>query len=120
VLLHLESPSGSVLDCFDELEQLRIYLNSFSPTVCSIRLISDVEDIKTLDALQKIDIEVFPIEVPDRSQGQAKTVAERLSGPLRNLLTTALALEADCIASNSFDLMPYVEDFAEAGVLLTS
>lgn len=120
VVLHLENVDHAVAAPFDELEQLRIYLGSSEPPICSIRLLALAEPRNTIAAFQAIGIEVLPIAASTRIDRVPKGVAETLTDPLKLLLATALDHDADCIVTADSGLLSYTKEFDEAGVLLTS
>lgn len=119
VLLSVERVNISTLTLLDELEQLRIYLAS-SGAFISIDLLCLENHRETRDALNKIGIECALIPESSDVKGIPQHVADRIDDSLKRLLSTALEHDADCIVSNKPDLLPYVEELEEAGVLLTS
>ena len=119
VLLNLEGIERATLTSLDELEQLRIYLASLLDSSISIRLFFSTNYPETQSALQRIGIECLPMAESNGPEGIPKHVADRFDS-LKILLATALRHNADCIVSNNSGLLPYVEEFGEAGVLLTS
>ncbi len=120
VLLHLEGIKDSTLAALDELEQLRIYLTSLNPRICSIGLVFPADNDKALAALERIRIEVLPVPLSDQAGRVPKKIADKLTTPLIGLLATALSYDLDCVVTEDQALLSYVAEFAEAGVLLTS
>lgn len=120
VLLSVEKLDESTLTYLDELEQLRVYLTAFTPPVCSIRILVPVDQVEVLRALQQFGIEAVAIELPATTQRVPKKVADRLTDPVLRLLPTALHHDIDCVVTNDPNLLPYTEEFTEAGTLLTS
>jgi hypothetical protein len=120
VLLSVGKLDESTLTSLDELEQLRVYLAAFIPPVCSIRILVPVDQVEVLGALQQFGIEAVAIELATTTERVPKKVADRLTDPLLGLLATALRHDVDCIVTNDPNLLPYAEEFTEAGTLLTS
>ena len=120
MLVHLEKVDRATTLFFDELEQLRIYLASSDPPVCSIRLMATSDHRDTIAAFRAVGIEVLPVEGSTRVDRIPKGIAENLTDSLKLVLATALDQDADCIVTTDSGLLPYVKEFDEAGVLLTS
>jgi hypothetical protein len=120
VLLYLEGVDDATLISLDELEHLRIYLASLLDSFISIRLFFPTDQPETQTALQRIGIECLPMAKATSLGEIPKHVADQLDESLKILLATALRYNVDCIVSNNASQLPYVEEFGEAGVLLTS
>jgi len=118
-LLYLEKTTGLTLAPLDELEQLRIYLTSSEANI-SIRLLVPESHSHTQESLQQIGIQYIPIAESSETEIVPKHVSERLDDPLRVLLATALKYDADCVVVDNHHLLPYIQEFGEANVLLTS
>ena len=114
VLLNFEKVENTTARFFDELEQLRIYLTSSEPAVCSIHLMAPKDHRETLSAFQAMGIEVTPIVASAQFDRIPKKVCEKLTDPLRNLLATALDQDADCVITADAGILSYVEEFNEA------
>jgi hypothetical protein len=120
VLLHLESLNNATIDSLQELEQLRAYLKSFDPPHCSIRLLVPSNNRRILLTLRAMEIEVKPVAWSTSIERVPKDIAKALTEPLNGLLTTALNQDADCIVTADSGMLTYVEEFGQAGILLTS
>lgn len=120
VLLHLKRVDRATAVSFDELEQLRVYLASSNPPVCSIRLLATVDHSGTIAAFHEIGVEVSPVAASKTVDRVPKDVAKNLTDPLKVLLATALDQDADCIVTADSGLLSYAKEFEDAGVLLTS
>jgi hypothetical protein len=120
VLLHLEGITSSTLGALDELEQLRIYLGSLNPRVCSIGLVLPSDNNKALAALEGIDIKVHLVPLSHQAGRVPKKIADKLTTLLVGLLETALSYDLDCVVTEDQKLLSYAPEFVEAGVLLTS
>lgn len=119
VLVSARALDRAMFNAFDELELLRIYLASFRPPVCEIRLLAPKGD-SIFAAFGSIGIEILPATTSHSIAQITKEIADALPDSLRELLATALDHDADCVVTNDRDLLPYVEEFGKAGVLLTS
>jgi hypothetical protein len=121
VLLYAEKIKDSTLHAIGELEQLRIYLAPLNPPVCSIRLFLPADHLETRRALERVGIEALPVGMSDRIELAPKQFAELLKDhPLKGLAISGLNCDADCVAVDDLGLLSNVEDFARAGMLLTS
>ena len=120
VLLYLERMDKPTAVAFDELEQLRVYLSSFQPSVCAIHLIGPADHIEILAAFEAIGIDIIPIPKSLRTEQLPKEVGCGLTDSLKVVLATALDNDADCVVVNDPAMLAYVDDFGKAGVLLTS
>lgn len=103
----------------DQIEQLRIYLGALNICV-SIDLFCPEAHTETRLALHGMGIECQIVPESKQVERIPKKTAEKLDECLRGLLATALECDADCVLTDDRSLLPYVEDFADAGVLLTS
>lgn len=120
VLLWRSGLSTSSLLSFDELEQLRQYLLHFDPPICLIRLFAATDDRGSLEGLESIGVEVSAVPKLEDFGAIPANVRDGLTDDLKAALSTALALDADCIVTDDLSLLPYVEDFETLNVLLTS
>jgi hypothetical protein len=108
------------LKTFDELEHLRIYLDSFQPSIASIRFLVPLDDQK-INAVMKANI-IGHYFTPKSNQFDRipKRIREGLSEDLAVLASTALGSDADCIVTDVAEWLPYVEEFEEIGIYLTT
>lgn len=119
ILLDLKELRRGDLTCLDELEQLRIYLGSLDVCV-SIKLFCQQGHSQTRLALLGMGIECETVPDSEDLGKVPQLAAEGLSDSLKALLATALECNADCIVTSDVGALPYIEEFYEAGVLLTS
>src|ERR1035441_10279800 len=120
VLLWLTRTDRSTLTWFDELEQLRAYLDFFQPPICSIRLLVAADDQRSWPAFQGIGIQLVPIQKASDLSRIPKSVVDQLSDDLKIAAATALQVDADCVVTDDTALLPYAEDFNKADILLTN
>jgi hypothetical protein len=121
VLLWLSVPENrNTVALFDELEQLRAYLSYFQPPICSIRLLVPANDHKTVAAMRALEVGVRPVQQSEDITNIDKSVGAQLDKDLQVITATALACDADCVVTDVGKWLPYVKEFEELGVLLTS
>lgn len=121
VLLWLKDPEKQdTLGILDELEQLRAYLNYFQPPICLIRILIPKTDPKTIAIVNRIGVSSQTVELVEDPPRISKPVRDILSEDLRKLAATALACDADCVATDVAEWFPYIEDLEKLGLLLTS
>lgn len=120
VLLHLENLNGTTAASLQELEQLRAYLKSLDPRDCSIRLLAATDHRRILLTLRALEIEARPVTRSTSIERIPRNIAKDLTEPLKSLLSTALDQDADCIVTADSGMLSYVEEFNQAGVLVTS
>jgi hypothetical protein len=121
VLLWLTAPENrNTIALFDELEQLRAYLNYFQPPICSIRLLVRANDHETAAVMIGLEIGVRPVQQSEDITKIPKSVRDQLDKDLQAIAATALACDADCVVTDVGEWLPYAEEFEKLGVLLTS
>jgi hypothetical protein len=121
VLLWLTAPENrNTTALFDELEQLRVYLNHFQPPICSIRLLVPASDHKTGAVMIGLEIGVTPVKRSEDLTRIPKSLREQQDKDLQAMAATALASDADCIVTDVGEWFPWAEEFEKLGVLLTS
>lgn len=120
VLLSIKKLDEDVFAALDELEQLRVYLASFVPPVCEIRLHVPMDRGPLLAEFRSVGIELVPVAISLRVDHLTKEVANALPDSIKPILATALEYDFDCVVTDDGSLLPYVEEFGKADVLLTS
>jgi hypothetical protein len=110
---HLEKADGL---CFDLLDHVRIYLNSLQPFVCQIRLWVPKQHVETASWLEAVKVQY---QFVDERDATAEIQIKDADKELLTALGTALSIDADCIAVNRREWLPFVDDFETSGVLLT-
>jgi hypothetical protein len=121
VLLWLTAPENrNTIALFDELEQLRAYLNYFQPPICSIRLLVRGNDHKTAAAMIALEVGVTPVQQSEDITNIHKSVRDQPDKNLQAMAATALACDADCVVTDVREWLPYTEEFEKMGILLTS
>jgi hypothetical protein len=105
---------------FDELEQIRAYLNYFQPPICSIRLLVPANDHKTASIMIALEVGITPVHPSEDTTNITKSVRDQLGKDLQDIAATALACDADCVVTDVREWLPYAEEFEKLGVLLTS
>jgi len=121
VLLWLkDAERPSTLKIFDELEQLRAYLNHFDLPTCLIRILIPTGDPKTISVMNKTGVSTLTVESVRDFSRISKPVLDKLIDDLKAPAATALACDADCIITDIMEWLPYIEDFGKLGIFLTS
>jgi hypothetical protein len=110
----------STLNTFDELEQLRAYLNHFDPPICAIRILIPAADQKTRAIMNDIGVAALSVESVRDLSRISKPLLGKLSEELRTVAATALACDADCVIADTREWFPYAEEFEKLGIFLTS
>ena len=84
VLLWLTAPENrNTMALFDELEQLRAYLNYFQPPICSIRLLVRANDHETAAVMIGLEIGVRPVQQSEDITRIPKSVRDHLGNDLQ-------------------------------------
>src|SRR5271167_3035632 len=121
VLLWLTAPENrNTIALFDELAQLRAYLNYFQPPICSIRLLVPGNDHKTAAVMIPLEVGVTPVQQSEDVTNSHKSVRDQPDKNLQAMAATALACDANCVVTDVREWFPYTAEFEKMGVLLTS
>lgn len=121
VLLWLTHPENrSTIALFDELEQLRAYLNHFRPPICSIRLLIPMDDRQTAAVMASLEIGTEAVSKCEDTACVTKLIRDQLDKDLQTIAATAIACDADCVVTDAAGWLAYVEEFDKLGILLTS
>jgi hypothetical protein len=111
----LERADGLTLD---QLDHLRIYLDSLQPFVCQIRFWVSRRHAETAAWLNAVNIKHQLVDEGDAAAEIGSQVKDA-DAELLTALGTALSIDADCLAVNHREWFPFVEDFEKLGMLLT-
>lgn len=118
ILVWVEQLENTDAISLDELDGLRIYLRSLKPFVCDIRLFVPERHAKTTAMLDG-----FGIDYQRVGEREAEPeVASQITGADAELLAalgTALSVDADCLAVNRREWLPFVEESGKLGFLVT-
>ena len=118
VLLWVNELRDSEIKVLDQLEILRLYLDSIEPSVCGISLWipeSKPEVIKTL-ASYGINFGIVPIR---KASPELQQKVEGADPELADAVSTAVMIDADCLATNNSEWFPFIEDVEKLYLLLT-
>jgi hypothetical protein len=102
----------------DELDLLRAYLRSLEPFVCYIRLFVPKRHLQTAATLDEIRIE-YQVVAEQDADAEAVAGFKQADGELLTAVGTALSVDADCLAVNRREWLPFTEESDKLGFLLT-
>jgi hypothetical protein len=116
VLVWLSTLSDQDMRALDNLEVLRIYLDSMTLREAEIRLWVPAHLIQTMKALVELGVNFAPIAVKPADQ----KLRDRLKadGEMSDAVSTALAVDADCLVTDHADWFPFIEDVEKLWILM--
>jgi hypothetical protein len=121
VLFWLKNPEDpQVLKMVDELEHLRIYLAALEPQVASIRVLIPFGDKKSRAALTANGIAHDVVPKSERINKVPQAIRELPGGELAAIAAMTLTYDIDCVVTDRSEYLPYIEEFGEIGVFLTT
>jgi hypothetical protein len=112
----LKNPQAKMLD---QLDILRQYLASLEPFVCQIRLwVPDHKgDLKMALDYLAIEHKVVPVR---KASAEIQEKMKGADSEFIDAMSTALTIDADCVATNEGDWFPFIEDAEKLfSILLT-
>jgi hypothetical protein len=118
ILIWADRLNQSDATSLDELDHLRIYLSSLRPFVCGIRIFLPQRHRETAAALDELGI-AYQLVAERKPSVEVSSEIERGDQELMIAAETALSTDADCLAINRREWLPFVEEIDKLGLLLT-
>jgi hypothetical protein len=120
VLLWVGELTYDNLNTLDRIEILREYLLDINPPHCSVQFHVPDSLVGTTVALKLHGIKFSETAVLNEGTPNVNTVIANLPQDLQPVAITALGCDADIVLINEFSWFPYVQEFDDLGILLTS
>jgi hypothetical protein len=106
---------GSLQD-LDDIEVLRECLRSMRPSFCGIRLLVPAAHAATAEVLRYLNVAFVAVEGRSRTFEASKDLGDK---ELADAVETALAYDADVLAVNRTEWLPFADDLERLGLFLT-
>lgn len=121
VLFWLRTPRHpGTLKMFDELEHLRTYLAALEPPVASIRVLIPLQDKNSSAVMNANGIPHDFLPKSEHFEAIPKRTREIFDGEVAVLAATAITYNIDCVVTDVVEWLPYIQEFEEIGIFLTT
>jgi hypothetical protein len=118
VLIWIDELHNDDIRALDELEILRDYLHTIDHCKVQIRLWVPTHHDKTVNTLGAVAVQFSPV-IPIVADVALQEQLKGSGSELADAVSTARAVDADCIAINQNDWFPYIEEVQRLSILLT-
>jgi hypothetical protein len=118
ILLWASALRKDDIQALDELEILRVYLGSMTPTEADIRLFVPGEHAAVIKTLATMRIEFERVAI-GQATDDIRELLRDAAPELADAVSTAKALNIDCIATNEKLWLPFIQEVEKQSMLLT-